>query len=272
MVHLIDALSLLYGVFKYCGYDKVEVTTLANKKLIKDIKNQLQVKLERHFQKLKSDKDNLIVAVFDVSFDTFRRKLFPDYKKNRLGNDQIPFIQNFQNIKELFFDGMFIVDAPVGYEADDVIATLCKKAKEWGKTVKVHTADSDLLQLVDKEVTVLMYSHKAWKYGEPSIYKQPGFQKKNYGIKADQVAFMKALAGDLSDNIPGFLCYRDANRLLRTFGDLDAIFQNLNKLELQHREILLEHKDSIYRNLKLTVLKSDLDIDLPCHNNQHLRQ
>lgn len=212
-----------------------------------------------------------VVVVLDSSFQTFRKELSPRYKSNRLGEEQIPFKQTLPVLRTLF-DGFKIIEAPKGFEGDDVAATLADKAREFYEKTIIHTGDSDLLQLVDQETSVYMWTDKSWKNKNPTKHRLWNFKKQNYGLTPEQIPIMKALGGNTHSNIQGVISYKDANHLLREYQNYSEIVKNLSKLDLTLRVAIAENIDNINLNLKLTTLRKDLDIELPWMNKKQNKQ
>jgi DNA polymerase-1 len=129
-----------------------------------------------------------------------------------------------------------VVTSP-GFEADDVLATLAKKASDRGYRVKILTGDRDLFQLVDpeKEISVLYLSTDFLKRGRSTGPTEFGPEqvKEKLGISPAQVVDYKALCGDKSDNIPGVKGIGDktAVNLLNEYGSLDKIYDSLEKIK-----------------------------------------
>ncbi len=149
---------------------------------------------------LRDENPSHIAAAFDVSRQTFRAEVFPEYKAQRSSAPD-----EFRGQVDLTKDVLGAMGIPVlfreGYEADDIIATLTTRAEEQGFRVLVVTGDRDSLQLVSDNVTVL-YPKKG--VSELTRFTPEAVETK-YGLTPAQYPDFAALRGDPSDNLPGFL-------------------------------------------------------------------
>ena len=209
-----------------------------------------------------NDIDYLVVA-FDSKGPTFRHEIYPEYKANRNPtpedlHPQIPIIMDILEKSGIkYYDKQEM-------EADDIIATFNKSAEEQGIETVIITSDKDLMQLVNKDTSVLRPSKKGVK--EYQMCKEEQVIE-SYGVKPSQILEYLIMLGDSSDNIPGIkgIGAKTASKLLSEFGSLDAIYQNLEKLSKGLRNKFIEGKDGIELSRKLITLKDDVfkpnDID-----------
>ena len=179
-------------------------------------------------QVLEKENPEFIGVVFDVSAPTFRHEMFKEYKANReeMPEDLRKSIPYIKKIIEGF--NIPIIEKP-GFEADDVIGTLAKKAEEKGFTTYMMTPDKDYAQLVSDHI--LMF--KPGKGGDDAeIWGLKEVQEK-FGINTpDQVIDILGLMGDTADNIPGCpgIGPKTAEKLIAQFGSIDGIYQNIDQL------------------------------------------
>lgn len=159
---------------------------------------------------------------FDVSKDTFRHKAYAEYKAKRSATPQALYDQLFM-VKEAVAAFGFPSLGVEGYEADDVIATLTKRAAKDGLEVAIVTGDKDTFQLVGPHVRV--YTPQNGKSGLKTI--DEAAVQERLGVPPKLVGAWKALAGDPSDNIPGIPGIGDktASTLLQTFGSLEGVLK-----------------------------------------------
>jgi DNA polymerase-1 len=156
----------------------------------------------------------------DTGSSTFRHKMYEDYKGKRSATPDRLKVQ-FSLARELY-DAMGVrYDATDEYEADDLIATYAKIAKEKGFEVQIVSGDKDLLQLVDKNVKVLtpaMGFDKEVNYDEQVFYDK-------YDFNPERFIEYKALVGDSSDNIIGVekLGDKTARKLINEYDDIEAM-------------------------------------------------
>lgn len=168
-----------------------------------------------------------IAVAFDTPAPTFRKERYPQYKAHRPPTDpelhaQIP-------IAKEVLDALGVpIYEKDGYEADDVVGTLCHKANAAGADALILTGDSDQLQLVNDHVQLAMYTG----FGNMKIYDVAAVRDKFDGLGPDFVAQIKALAGDKSDNIPGVPKIGDktALALLNHFGGLEQLFAKIGEV------------------------------------------
>ncbi|MGB3715946.1 MAG: DNA polymerase I [Candidatus Promineifilaceae bacterium] len=198
-----------------------------------------------------------------VSFDvgrTFRDEMFADYKGTR---EKMPDELRLQieRIREL----VRAFDIPVleldGYEADDVLGTVAKQAKEYEVPVLIITGDRDLLQLVDDNTRIELPPSKYQR--QPQIYDTTKVIEK-LGVRPDQVVDYKALVGDKSDNIPGVrgVGAKTAERLLAQYDTLEGIYDHLGEITGAMQKKLDTGKDDAYLSYKLARIVTDVPITL----------
>ena len=206
-------------------------------------------------------KPDYLSVCFDVSRKTHRAEKFKDYKANRppLPDPlklQLPIIRKL--ISAL---GINMVEKE-GYEADDVIATLCKKAVKEDLAVVIVSSDKDLYQLITS-TDVTMYN-----YMKDKIIDRRGFRKQ-FGFSPELIVDYLSLVGDTSDNIPGArgIGKVGATKLIEEFGTIESLFNNLDKIKPKMRELLKKNKDQIYLSRELIVL-SDCHVPLTLKNFQ----
>jgi len=206
---------------------------------------------------LKEEKPEYLGICFDVSRDTFRQKKFAQYKINRPSmpeglSSQIPII------KDIISAYNIACFEKEGFEADDLIATLAKKAQQEGFDVFIISSDKDILQLVNEHVVVFS------PYKDQGTLYDPGKIKERYQLEAHQITDVISLMGDTTDNIPGIsgVGEKTALELIHTFGSLENLLKNLDKVKSEKLKKTL--KDNIAKvdlNRELVVLHQDVDID-----------
>jgi len=210
---------------------------------------------------IKNLKPDFAIAAFDTGKKTFRNKIFKQYKATRTKApqelyDQIPLV--FEILKAFNLPALTYSN----YEADDIIGALATQAPK-NLDVYIVTGDKDALQLVDKNIFV--YTPQKG-LTEPKIY-TPKDVKKEMGIKPKQIIDFKALAGDSSDNIPGVpgIGPKRAVALLKEFGNLQKIYQNLDKIPSPLAALLKKYEKKARLSQKLATLVTDLPLklDLP---------
>lgn len=209
---------------------------------------------------LKDLKPTHIAVTFDLDGGTFRHEAFEEYKAHRVEQpqelyDQIPMLEE---VLEGF-------DIPVytkeGYEADDVIGTLSKKAPKSAEVIIV-TGDLDTLQLVDKRTKVYT-SRKG--LSDIVIYDEAAVMER-YGLTPDQLIDYKAMRGDSSDNLPGLkgIGEKGATNLLKEYGTIEKIYKALKKnpeaFKPRVRKALEDGEEEVPLNKELVTIVRDLDV------------
>jgi DNA polymerase-1 len=145
-----------------------------------------------------------------------------------------------------------------GYEADDVIASLVKQAREQGIEVMVVTGDRDAYQLVDEGVRVMSTSRGIT---ETKIYDRAAVEER-YGVPPELITDLMGLRGDTSDNIPGVpgVGEKTATQLLQQFGSLEAVLENVDQISGKKRkENLVEHAENARMSKQLATLQYEIE-------------
>lgn len=209
------------------------------------------------FRLLEQDAPEYLAVSFDTG-RTFRDDLFPDYKATR---DKMPEDLRLQleRIREMVAAFEIPVLEAEGYEADDVLGTVARRAVEQGVQVVILTGDRDLLQLADRDIMVRLAGQRlseAVDYG-------PNEVAEKLGIRPDQLIDYKALVGDTSDNIPGVrgIGEKTALELLRKYRTLQAVYQHLDDLPTRTRTLLEAGREQAELSRRLTSIVTDLPIE-----------
>lgn len=204
---------------------------------------------------LKDKAPRHIAVVFDAKGPTFRHEKFSDYKANRpsMPEDlrvQIPKIHEIVDAYALASLSM------EGFEADDIIATLVREAKQAGWEVVIVSGDKDLMQLVGGGVTM-------WDPQRDAVY-DPDAVKSKFGVPPEQLLDMFALMGDSSDNVPGVpgVGQKTAASLIEQFGSLEQLYSDLDKVtQAKIRQKLSENKEKAWLSRELVTLDEDVPIE-----------
>ncbi len=200
--------------------------------------------------------DYLLFAL-DSKEKTKRKELDQNYKANRKAPPEDLLTQlpvAIEWIKKMGFKSIEVA----GYEADDIIATVAKDAKEKGIKVQVVSSDKDLYQLIDDDKVLIYDPLKKIKVNEEECIKK-------FGVKPSQIVDYLAIVGDSADNIPGVKGIGDkgAKKLLSEFGSLDGIYQNIDKVSNPRtKKLLLESKENAYLSYTLASLHYDILKDI----------
>ena len=185
---------------------------------------------------VKAEKPDHLAIAFDLGGPTYRHDADPEYKAGRAETPE-DFIPDLENLQELLTALNLKIVVEKGYEADDVIGTLARRAAEKDWTVKVLSGDRDLFQLVDPKGNVqIMYLSSAYGRGNRSAVAGsfgPEEVLAKIGVRPDQVVDYKALCGDSSDNIPGVkgVGHKTAVNLLKEFDTLKKVYESLDEVK-----------------------------------------
>ena len=217
----------------------------------------------RTLLKLLKEDGNCVIVVFDPPTKTFRHDAFEEYKAHRAAtpDDFYPQLEKIKKLVDLL--GLKRLEIP-GYEADDVIGTLARKAELEGYPVRILTGDRDSFQLLSEAVQVMLPDGRLMT---------PQAVQEKYGVTAAQWVDYRALVGDSSDNLPGArgIGEKTAARLLQEWGSLDALYENLEALPPKLRAILERNRNNVQLSHTLSEIHTDLPIELDfrdCHRRE----
>lgn len=196
------------------------------------------------------------VVAFDHKEPTFRHKEYPLYKANRaqMPDDMIPQLQKIRDVLEVM--NMPVAILP-GFEADDLIGTLSKRAAEAGMQVFMATPDKDYVQLINDSV----YMIKPGKsQDEPEII-TPEKAKEEYGFNPPQIIDYLALIGDSSDNVPGVkgIGPKGAVPLIQQYGSVENIYEHIDEItSASVKNKLTEGKESALLSKYLVTIVTEV--------------
>jgi len=209
---------------------------------------------------LQKQKPSHIAVVFDPSGPTFRHKMYEAYKANRDETPEdirkaVPYIKRLLEAYRIP-----VIDYP-GFEADDVIGTLAKKASEKGFITYMMTPDKDFAQLVSD--TILMF--KPSRSGNESVLWGVEDVKREFSVnRPEQVIDILALMGDSSDNIPGApgVGPKTAMKLISEYGSVEELFNNTSELKGRLKEIIDNNREQILLSKKLATIIINVPVEL----------
>jgi len=177
---------------------------------------------------LKDEKPDYLAIIFDTAAPTFRHELYKEYKSTR---SKMPEDMSVQ--LPLVYEVIEAMQLPVlemdGFEADDLMGTLAKKAKKKGLQTILVTGDKDFLQLVDEDILVL----NPRRAGEEMELLDEKKVREKFAVPPQHVTDVLALMGDASDNVPGVpgIGEKTALELVKKFGNLENLLDNLQEVE-----------------------------------------
>ena len=193
------------------------------------------------FDVIEATKPTAIAVAFDLPQPTYRHEVFEEYKANRPDDMPDDLKPQWALIKETFRKLHVPVLEEAGYEADDLIGILAKKAERHDMDVVILSGDKDLFQLVNDRTSIAMPR----RGGGLDFYDTAKVIEK-MGVRPDQVPDYKGIAGDSSDNIPGVkgLGPKAAIKLLGEYQTLEGIYENIAAvLPPKTQEKLVEQED-----------------------------
>jgi DNA polymerase-1 len=198
-----------------------------------------------------------IAVVFDKSEHTFRNELYTEYKAHRpeAPEDLAPQFGLIRDAVRAF--NIASVEQP-GFEADDLIATYTRLAREAGADVTIVASDKDLMQLVGPGV-VMLDTMKQKKIGPAEVMER-------FGVPPEKVADVQALSGDSVDNIPGVpgIGVKTAAQLIGEYGDLETLLSRAGEIKQpKRREALIANADNARLSKKLVTLDRNVPLEVP---------
>ncbi|MGB3961535.1 MAG: 5'-3' exonuclease H3TH domain-containing protein, partial [Sulfurimonas sp.] len=197
------------------------------------------------------DSDYLVFAI-DSKGPTFRNEIDTNYKANRQAPP--PELTMQLPIAIEWIDKMgYKTLGKSGFEADDIIATVVKFAKQEGYNVRVVSHDKDLYQLIDDGKIVLVDAIKRKTVDEEACFEK-------YGVTPKQFIDYQSILGDSADNVPGVkgIGKVGAEKLLQEFGSLDNIYANIQLIKGANQKKLIECKEQAYMSKELVSLRDDV--------------
>ena len=216
------------------------------------------------FKILEEEKPDGLFVAFDVKTPTFRHKMYEAYKGTRKPmpqelHEQVPLIQEVLKTMHI------TVMTKEGYEADDILGTVARQAREKDYDVVIVSGDRDLLQLAEERVLIRIPKTK--KGGtEIENYYAADVQEK-YGVTPKAFIDMKGLMGDTADNIPGVrsIGEKTASKLIQEYGTIENIYQNIDSVKparVQNALIAGEEDAKLSKILATINVNSPVEPDL----------
>ena len=204
-----------------------------------------------------------LAIILDKSEDSFRREIYPPYKAHRPDPpaDLVPQFPLMRETVRAF--GMIPVEQD-RYEADDLIATYARQAREAGADVLIVSADKDLMQLI--EPGVAMYDPASGDREERRF--GPAEVVEYFGLGPDKVVDIQALAGDSTDNVPGApgIGVKTAAQLIAEYGDLETLLARAGEIKQPKRREALTDPQNVERiriSKRLVTLARDVAVETP---------
>ncbi len=200
-------------------------------------------------------------VAFDYPAPTFRHKEFAEYKAQRPPAAE-ELKSQFHRVRQLVEALNIPAFELEGYEADDILGTLSRQASAQGIDTIIVTGDMDTLQLVSPRVQVLT-PRPGKPFSDTVLYDEEKVAER-YGISPPQIADLKGLKGDPSDNIPGVpgIGEKTAVKLIQTFGGVEEIYAHLNEITPPKVQQALVESEKAHQSKRLATIATDVPIEL----------
>lgn len=251
-LYLLDAYGLIYRAY----YAFIKRPIFNSKKLNTSTIYGFTVTLEEIIRK---EKPEYLAVIFDPPGKTFREEIYPKYKANRQETPEdikmsVPYIKDI--IKAM---NIPVVEV-LGFEADDVVGTLAKKAEKEGYEVYMVTSDKDYGQLVSDHIKV----YKPKKAGNEIEILGPAEINAIYGIDhPTKLIDILALWGDASDNVPGApgIGEKGATKLISQYGSVEALLEHADELSGKLQESVKNNVEQILLSKRLVTIDCNVPVD-----------
>ncbi|MBT4427890.1 MAG: DNA polymerase I [Rhodospirillaceae bacterium] len=210
---------------------------------------------------LRDSEAEYFAVIFDTARKTFRSDIYPEYKAHRPPppDELIPQFDLVREATQAFNVPSLEMR---GYEADDLIATYTRLAREAGMHVTIVSSDKDLMQLVEDHQVVMLDHFKNREIDAEGV-------QEKFGVGPERVIDVQALAGDSSDNVPGVpgIGVKTAAQLINEYGDLDALLARAEEIKQpKRRQNLIDHADLARVSRDLVTLRQDVPDLEPLEN------
>ena len=209
---------------------------------------------------IEKEKPTHLAIAFDPPGGTFRHEMYPEYKGTRSETPQL-IIDSLEPLCELCKAMNFPVLMVKGFEADDVIGSMAKRAEKEGFTVYMVTPDKDYGQLISKNIL----QYKPGKSGSDNEIIDVAKVCEKYNItRPEQVIEILTICGDSSDNVPGVKGVGEvgAGKLISKFGTVEEIYRHLDELTPKQREAFVSSEGHIMLSHELVTIKTDIVLDV----------
>jgi DNA polymerase-1 len=251
-IYLIDAFAIIYRAYFAFGNNQRYNSQGLNTSATLGFTNSL-------LDILNNQKPDYIGVAFDPSGGTFRNEIFPEYKANRqeMPEDIRKAIPYVKKIVEGF--NIPIIEVK-GFEADDVIGTLAKKAEQEGLEVYMMTPDKDYAQLVTENIKI----YRPANGGKPAEIWGVEEVKLKFEVEPIQVIDILGMWGDSVDNIPGIpgIGEKTAKKLVQEFGSVEGLIENAHQLKGKQKENVIAFAEQAKLSKHLATIKLDVPLEV----------
>jgi DNA polymerase-1 len=251
-VFFLDAYALIYRAFFALNKNPRMTSKGLNTSAIIGFLNTL-------YEVIRNEKPSHLGIAFDLGAPTLRTDSFCDYKANReeMPPDLRASIPYIIKIIEGFNIPIYAVE---GFEADDVIGTLAKKAEKAGFLTYMMTPDKDFGQLVSDNI----YIYKPAKFGDPAMVMGPKEVCEKYGINTpEQLIDILGLWGDAADNIPGIpgVGEKTAAKFIQQYGSMEGLFEHVDELKGKMKENVINFEEQGRMSKMLATINTDVPVE-----------
>lgn len=250
---LLDAYALIFrGYYAFIKNPRINSKGLDTSAILGFTNSLLDV--------IKREKPDYLAVCFDKGGSVDRNEMFPEYKANRQETPEairiaVPYIEKIleaMNIPAIVREG---------YEADDIIGTLAKKAEKAGLETYMVTPDKDYAQLVSEHI--FMYRPPRMGNG----YEKWGIEEvqQKFGVeRPEQVIDFLGMMGDSVDNIPGLpgVGEKTAKKFLAQYGTMEGLFENIHELKGKMKEKVEANQELGLLSKKLATIMLDVPVEL----------
>ena len=211
---------------------------------------------------IEREKPTHLAVAFDPPGGTFRNEMYSEYKANRSETPKL-IVDSLEPLCELCRAMGFPVLMMKGFEADDVIGSMAKRAEKEGFEVYMVTPDKDYGQLISPNII----QYKPGKAGSDNEIIDTAAVCNKYGIsRPEQVIEILTICGDSSDNVPGVKGVGEvgAGKLIGKYGTVKNIYDHIDELTPKQREAFVNSEGHIWLSHELVTIKTDIDIPVDC--------
>ena len=210
---------------------------------------------------LEEEKPDYLTVAFDVKQPTFRHVMFEEYKGTRKPMPE-ELRQQVPLVKEVLMAMHITVVEKPGYEADDVLGTIARRAEEHGMEVSLVSGDRDLLQLATDKIKIRIPKTKRTGTEIEDYYPTDVMEK--YQVTPLQIIDLKGLMGDTADNIPGVpgIGEKTATKIIKEFGSVEEAILHVDEITPKKaRENLKEFEEKARLSKVLATIKTDCELE-----------
>lgn len=211
------------------------------------------------FKILDEEQPDFLTVAFDVKHPTFRHEMFKEYKGTRKPmpaelHEQVPVLKNLLKAMNIQ-----IMELP-GFEADDLLGTLAKRAEADGSEVRIVSGDRDLLQLATDNIMIRIPKTKMSGTEVENYYAKDVYDK--YSVTPSEFIDLKALMGDTADNIPGVagIGEKTATKIITSYHSIENAYEHSGEIEPKRAGKLLAED---YESAKLSKILATINVNAP---------